>query len=376
MAGPLDGIRIVEFAGIGPGPFCAMMLADHGAEVIRIDRVGGRLNKKETLLRSRKSIALDLKSEEAVRIARDLVKTADGLIEGFRPGVMERMGLGPDVLLGDNGRLVYGRMTGWGQTGPYAHAAGHDINYISLSGALHTCGRAGEKPTPPVNYLGDFGGGGLMLAFGMVSALLAVKGGAKGQVIDCAMTEGSAMIAGMIYGMLADGLWRDEPGVNVIDTGAHFYDTYETSDGKWISVGAIEPQFYALFREKLGLEDDAEFDPQLDFGRWSSLKKKLTAIFRSRTRDAWCELLETTDVCFAPVLSLTEAPQHPHNVERAAFVDVGGVTQPGPAPRYSETHTDKPAPPPDVGADTESLLSAIGYDAEEIGKLKTDKVIG
>ena len=370
MAGPLDGIRIIELAGIGPGPFCAMMLADHGAEVIRVDRIGAHLQTTDPLSRSRKSIAVNMKSPEGVALVRDLARGADGLIEGFRPGVTERLGLGPDVLLADNPNLVYGRMTGWGQTGPYAHAAGHDINYIALSGALHTIGRAGEKPTPPVNYVGDFGGGAMMLAFGMVSALLAVKNGSPGQVIDCAMTDGSAALTGMTWGFKAAGLWKDEPGVNMLDTGAHFYDSFTCSDGKFISIGSIEPQFYALLRETLGLTDDSDFDAQMNPATWPVLKEKLAAIFKSKPRDHWCSLMEATDICFAPILSLEEAPEHPHNKARGTFIEVAGATQPAPAPRYSVTKTDVPRPAPAVGADSDSLLDELGYDAEKIAALR------
>lgn len=370
MAGPLDGIRIIELAGIGPGPFCAMMLADHGAEVIRVDRIGAHLQTTDPLSRSRKSIAVNMKSPEGVALIRDLARGADGLIEGFRPGVTERLGLGPDVLLADNPNLVYGRMTGWGQTGPYAHAAGHDINYIALSGALHTIGRAGEKPTPPVNYVGDFGGGAMMLAFGMVSALLAVKNGSPGQVIDCAMTDGSAALTGMTWGFKAAGLWKDEPGVNMLDTGAHFYDSFTCSDGKFISIGSIEPQFYALLRETLGLTDDSDFDAQMNPATWPVLKEKLAAIFKSKPRDHWCSLMEATDICFAPILSLEEAPEHPHNKARGTFIEVAGATQPAPAPRYSVTKTDAPRPAPTVGADSDSLLDELGYDAEKIAALR------
>ncbi len=370
MAGPLDGIRIIELAGIGPGPFCAMMLADHGAEVIRVDRIGAHLQTTDPLSRSRKSIAVNMKSPEGVALVRDLARGADGLIEGFRPGVTERLGLGPDVLLADNPNLVYGRMTGWGQTGPYAHAAGHDINYIALSGALHTIGRAGEKPTPPVNYVGDFGGGAMMLAFGMVSALLAVKNGSPGQVIDCAMTDGSAALTGMTWGFKAAGLWKDEPGVNMLDTGAHFYDSFTCSDGKFISIGSIEPQFYALLRETLGLTDDSDFDAQMNPAAWPVLKEKLAAIFKSKPRDHWCSLMEATDICFAPILSLEEAPEHPHNKARGTFIEVAGATQPAPAPRYSVTKTDAPRPAPTVGADSDSLLDELGYDADKIAALR------
>lgn len=376
MPGPLDGITIIELAGIGPGPFCGMMLADHGAEVIRIDRIGGTILPFDPLTRSRKSIAIDMKSADGVAIVRALAKTADGLIEGFRPGVTERLGLGPDILLEDNPGLVYGRMTGWGQTGPYADYAGHDINYIALSGALHTIGRKGDKPVPPVNYLGDFGGGGMMLAFGMVSALLAVKNGAEGQVIDCAMTDGSAVVSAMTWGFFAGGMWRDEAGVNMLDTGAHFYDTYETKDGKHVAIGAIEPQFYALLMEKLGLTDDADFQAQNDQAKWPELSERLAGIFRTRTRDEWCAIMEHTDICFAPVLSLAEAPDHPHNRARETFVDVGGATHPAPAPRYSRTQADAPRPAPKVGANTEAILGGLGYDAEDIAALREDGTVG
>ena len=335
MTGPLTGIRIVELAGIGPGPFCGMMLADHGAEVIRVDRPGTRPNPRDPLLRGRQSMNLDLKSPDDIATLRDLVKTADGLIEGFRPGVMERLGIGPDVLLGDNPKLVYGRMTGWGQTGSYAPAAGHDINYIALSGVLGAIGRAGGKPIPPINLVGDFGGGAMMLAFGMVSGLLAVKNGATGQVIDCAMTDGSALLMAMMWGFRANGTWNDDRGTNLLDTGAPFYDTYETADGGFVAIGSIEPQFYALLREKLGVATDPLFDAQFDRAQWPAQKERLTAIFKSKSRDDWCALMEGTDVCFAPVLSMAEAAAHPHNVARGTFVEIDGVTQPAPAPRFS-----------------------------------------
>ncbi len=344
MPGPLAGLRIIEMAGIGPAPFACMMLADHGAEVITIVRPGVAIDEaaSDILLRSRKVVTADLKVEVDVARVRALIATADGVVEGFRPGVMERLGLGPDALLAANPRLVYGRMTGWGQTGPYAQAAGHDINYIALAGALHAFGRAGEKPTPPINMIGDFGGGGMMLAFGMVSALLHAGKTGEGQVIDCAMTDGSALLMSMIHSYKAQGQWRDERGVNLLDTGAHFYDSYETADGKYVSIGAIEPQFYALLRDKLGLLDDQDFDAQMEAGQWATLSDKLADIFKSKTRDAWCAILEYSDVCFAPVLSLNEAPHHPHNVARATFITVDGVTQPAPAPRYSHTRLDVP----------------------------------
>ncbi|MEQ1687547.1 MAG: CaiB/BaiF CoA-transferase family protein [Sphingopyxis sp.] len=366
MAGPLAGIRIIEFAGIGPGPFCGMMLADHGAEVIRIDRPGAATLRQDPLARSRRSICLDMKNPGAVAIARDLCRSADGIIEGYRPGVMERLALGPDVLIADNGALVYGRMTGWGQDGPYAHAAGHDINYIALSGVLSTIGRSGEPPVPPVNYLGDFGGGGMMLAFAMVSAILGVKNGGKGQVIDCAMTDGSATLSAMIWGFRAAGIWSDTRGANMLDGGAPYYDSYQCSDGRYVTIGAIEPQFYAALRSAIGLDADADFDQQNDKARWPMLKAKMTALFKTRTRDQWCEIMEMTDICFAPVLSMDEAPRHPHNVARQTFIDVGGTIMPAPAPRYSATVTDHPAPAPAPGADGEALLAEIGYDATAI----------
>ncbi len=376
MTGPLTGIRIIEFAGIGPGPFAAMMLADHGAEVVRIERPGGRLDPRDALSRNRKSIVLNTKTAEGLAVARDLCRTADALIEGYRPGVMERLGLGPDVLLADNPRLVYGRMTGWGQHGPYAQAAGHDINYIALSGVLHTIGRAGERPVPPVNYVGDFGGGAMMLGFGMLSAILAVKMGGPGQVIDCAMTDGSALLAGMSWHMLAVGINRDEPGVNMLDGGAPFYDTYECADRKWVSVGSIEPQFYALLRQHAGVADDPAFDAQHDRAAWPKLKARLATIFRTRTRDEWSAVMEMTDVCFAPVLSMAEAPQHPHNVARETFVEIGGAIQPAPAPRYSATKTATPFPAPKAGADTVSILASLGYDKGRIEALKAAGAFG
>lgn len=376
MAGPLQGIRIIEFAGIGPGPFCGMMLADHGAEVIRIDRPGSVLDPRDPLLRNRKSLLLDLKQPDAVAVARALCATAHGLIEGFRPGVMERLGLGPDVLIADNPALVYGRMTGWGQFGSYAQAAGHDINYIALSGTLHTIGRAGERPVPPVNYIGDFGGGGMMLAFGMAAALLHAQRTDEGQVIDCAMTDGSATLSAMTWGFYGMGRWRDEPGTNLLDGAAHFYDTYVCADGKFISIGSIEPQFYAQLRALTGLADDPDFDPQMVPAQWPALKEKLAALFAAKPRDHWCALMEGSDVCFAPVLSLAEAPHHPHNAERATFVEVGGVTQPAPAPRYSATMAARPVPPPPPGHDSDALLASIGHDAAQIAALKAAGVVG
>ena len=372
MAGPLAGLRIVEFAGIGPGPFCGMMLADHDAEVIRIDRAsGGRggsqpISNKDILARGRKSIALNLKSEQGIALARKLCASADGLIEGFRPGVMERLGLGPDVLLADNPKLIYGRMTGWGQTGPYAPYAGHDINYIALAGALAHFGRAGEKPTPPINMVGDFGGGGMMLAFGMVSALLNVARGGEGQVIDAAMTDGTAVLMSMIHGMANQGVWREDLGANLLDTGAHLYDTYETADGKFVSIGSIEPQFYAELRARLGLAEDPDFDAQMNPAQWPALKDRLATIFKSKTRAEWDEALEHTDVCYAPVLTMSEAREHPHMAARETFIDVADSPQPAPAPRYSGTATATPSPAPMPGDDTADILAQLGLSEGEI----------
>ena len=346
MAGVLDGITVVEFAGIGPGPFACMMLADHGAKVIRIERPGasgryGDGGNRDILNRSRQRLQLDLKDPASIAQIRELVKSAHAVVEGFRPGVMERLGLGPEVLLADNPRLVFGRMTGWGQDGPMAPLAGHDINYISLAGALHTYGRRGEKPTFPVNAVGDFGGGGMLMAFGVVAAVLSARTTGKGQVVDCAMVDGAAILSAMTYTFFANGMWHDERGVNMLDSGAHFYDTYATSDGKWISIGSIEPQFYALLRQAAGLTDDPAFDAQMDQSGWPALKDKLTALFLTKTRDEWCAIMDGSDICFAPVLSLSEAPKHPHNVARKTFVREGGIVQPAPAPRFSAT----PAPP-------------------------------
>lgn len=367
---PLYGIRVIEFAGIGPGPFAGMMLADHGAEVIRIDRPakggGISIDSKDPLLRSRKSIGMDLKNPDAVAAVRKIVKGADAIIEGFRPGVMERLGLGPDVLLGDNPKLVYGRMTGWGQTGPMAPEPGHDINYIAISGALHAFGRRGEKPTPPINMVGDFGGGGMFLAFGMLAALLHAKTTGEGQVVDAAMTDGSAVLMTMMWGFRGMGRWRDERGTNLLDTAAHFYDTYETADAKFISLGAIEPQFYAEFRTVMGLSDD-RWAAQMDPRQWGSLKDELTALFRTKTRDEWVAAFAGHDVCFAPVLGFDDAYDHPHNQARQTFVEAGGVKQPAPAPRYSASRTVAPQMPAD--RNDAAVLRDLGFDDAEVAAL-------
>jgi alpha-methylacyl-CoA racemase len=381
MAGPLSGIRILEIAGIGPGPFCAMMLADQGAEVIRIDRAGGAMPgvngaaKLDVLNRGRRSIAVDLKKPEGVALVLELAAKADGLIEGFRPGVMERLGLGPEAAHAANSKLVYGRMTGWGQTGPMAKAAGHDINYIAMAGALHGFGRAGEQPTPPINLVGDFGGGGMLLAFGMVCALLEAQKSGKGQVIDAAMVDGAALLMAMMWGFKAMGMWKDERGVNLLDTGAHFYDTYETSDGKWIALGAIEPQFYAEFRQRAGLAEDRDFDAQMDSRQWPVLKEKLRHHFKTRTRDDWMAALEGTDSCLAGVMSFADAPNHPHNKARNTFIEVAGITQPAPAPRYSRTVNAHPTEPAAPGEHSAAILTDWGFAADRIANLASAQII-
>lgn len=325
----LTGLRVVELAGLAPAPFAAMMLADHGAEVIRVERAGWMPPipvDKDILRRGRAEIlTLDLKQPEAVARVRELAGDADGLIEGFRPGVMERLGLGPVVLQGDNPRLVYGRMTGWGQEGPLAAAAGHDINYIAVAGALHSYGRAGAPPTPPVNAVGDFGGGGMLLAFGMLAGILHARTTGRGRIVDCAMTDGAALLSAQTWSLLAAGMWRDEHGVNLLDSGAPFYDSYECADGKWIAVGALEPHFFAVLQERLGLASG-----QGEAG----LRAELTALFRTAPRDHWAALLEGTDACASPVLAMSEAPEHPHNRARGTFTERDGMIQPAPAPRF------------------------------------------
>ena len=348
--GPLNGVKVIEFAGIGPGPFCAMLLSDMGAEVVRIDRKGGRgASKFDITSRGRRSLALDLKKPEAVEVALKLIAKSDALLEGFRPGVMEKLGLGPAEALKRNAKLVYGRMTGWGQTGPLSSAAGHDINYIALTGALHAIGRKDETPVPPLNLVGDFGGGALYLAFGMACGLFEAQRSGKGQVIDCAMTDGAASLMSMFYGFKAMGMWTDAKGENMLDGGAHFYDTYETLDNKWVSIGSIEPQFYALLLEKAALTDP-EFQFQMDRSKWPSLKEKVARVIKTKSRSDWNSLMEGTDVCYAPVLSLSEAPNHPHNKARGTFIEIDGVIQPAPAPRFSRTKVEVQGPAPACGA--------------------------
>ncbi|HEU5482130.1 MAG TPA: CaiB/BaiF CoA-transferase family protein [Sphingomicrobium sp.] len=361
MPGPLHELTIVEMAGIGPAPFAGMMLADHGAKVIRVERAGMIGIPNDPLLRSRRSLSLDLKQESAREIVRRLAKSADGLIEGYRPGVMERLELGPETLLQANPRLVYGRVTGWGQDGPLAEAAGHDINYLAISGLLHGIGPT-ERPVVPINYLADFAGGGMMLAFGMVSALLAVQRGGAGQVVDCAMSEGAALIGALTYGMRAAGLWKDEREANLLDGGAATYGVYRCSDGKFVAVGAIEPQFQAALFKGLALSPD-------------STREQVAAVLASRTRDEWAAHFAGTDACVAPVLDLEESLLHQHNIARRTFLDLNGVFQPGPTPRYSRTAPDRPDPPHDQGEDGDAILAELGYSVGQISELKEEGVL-
>ncbi len=374
--GPLKGLKIIEMAGIGPGPFCGMVLADLGAEIIRVDRASaiGTGSKQEPSNRGKKSIAVDLKAKEGVEVVLKLVETADAIFEGFRPGVMERLGIGPEVCMARNNRIVFGRMTGWGQEGPLANAAGHDINYISLSGALAAIGRPGSPPVPPLNLIGDFGGGGMLLALGLVAALLESKESKKGQVVDAAMTDGSALLMTMIYSMQSSGMWKTTMGSNLLDGGSHFYDTYECKDGKFISIGSIEPQFYALLCQIAELNEKV-FSKQMSRDLWPEQKEEIKKIFLKKTRDEWCELMEGTDVCFAPVLDMSEAPQHPHNKERKTFIDLEGVTQPAPAPRFSRTEPEVVSSPSIVGEHTNEVLSSIGLSEEDISTLKTSGAV-
>jgi len=372
--GPLNGIKIIEIAGIGPGPFATMMLADMGAEVLRVDRVqsvmGGDpdVPSLDFLARGRRSVGIDLKHSEGVASVLRLVEQADAIIEGFRPGVMERLGLGPDVCLERNPGIVYGRMTGWGQEGPLAQAAGHDINYIALAGALEPIGRKGEAPCPPLNLVGDFGGGGMMLAYGVVCALLERTQSGQGQVVDAAMVDGAAALMTIFHGAQQSGWWKDGRGNNMLDTGAHFYDVYETKDGLFVSIGAIESQFYAELLEKTGLADE-ELPRQMDRAGWGPTKRRLQEIFESKTRDEWCEIMEGSDVCFAPVLSMAEAREHPHMKARNTFVEVAGSPQPGPAPRYGRSKAEISGPPPHAGQHTDEALADWGFGGDEIAKL-------
>ena len=373
--GPLAGIKVIELAGIGPGPFCGTLLADMGAEVLRIDRaedsgLGLRTGPKHALLnRSRRSVALNLKTEEGVAAALRLIEGADALIEGFRPGVMERLGLGPEVCLERNPKLVYGRMTGFGQDGPLSHAAGHDLNYIAISGVLNAIGRHGGPPVPPLNLVGDFGGGGMFLAFGVLAGLLEAGRSGRGQVVDSAMCEGAAYLATSIFGLFDAGVWKDERGSNHIDSGAHFYDVYETKDGKYVSIASIEPKFYAELLQRTGLDGEA-LPAQAERDKWPEMKARLTEVFKAKTRDEWCEIMEGTDVCFAPVLSFAEVGDYAHNKARQSFIEVEGVMQPAPTPRFSRTRPEVQSPPSTGGQHTREALADWGFSADEIAGLE------
>jgi alpha-methylacyl-CoA racemase len=379
--GPLEGVRIIELAGIGPAPFCAMLLSDMGAEVIRVDRaanvghddsrVGGPVGEEHRfnlLARGRRNIAVDLKNPEGVAAVLRLIDRADALIEGFRPGVMERLGLGPTVCLARNPKLVYGRMTGWGQDGPIAHTAGHDINYIALSGVLYSIGEAGGPPVPPLNLVGDFGGGALYLAMGVLAGIVSARVGGKGQVVDCSMVEGSASLMTMMYAALASGAWTEKRGHNRTDGGAHYYQVYETRDGEHVAVGSIEPQFYALLLKHTGLEGES-LPEQTDRAAWPAMQERLASIFKTKTRAEWTRIMEQTDICFAPVLRMSEALDHPHNRHRKSFVEVDGIAQPAPAPRFLGTPSQVQRPPARIGEHTDVVLKDWGFSADEIAAL-------
>jgi alpha-methylacyl-CoA racemase len=372
--GPLQGIKIVEMAGIGPGPMCAMLLSDMGADVIRVDRVADpglgmkRPPRLDLLNRGRRSVAINVKSPEGREAVMRLIEQSEGLLEGFRPGVMERLGLGPDECMARNKQLVYGRMTGWGQDGPIAHAAGHDINYIALTGALHAVGPKDGPPVVPLNLFGDFGGGALYLAFGLACGIIEARQSGQGQVVDAAMTDGSASLMTMFYGMMASGSWNDTRGSNAVDGGSHFYTVYETADGKYVSIGSIEAKFYAELLQRTGL-DKAELPAQFDVDHWDELRERLTGVFKSKTRDEWVAIMEGSDVCFAPVLSLAEAPEHPHNRARETFIEVEGVVQPAPAPRFSRTPPAVQRRPSERGEHTDEALGDWGFSAEELAAL-------
>ncbi|MFQ5533964.1 MAG: CaiB/BaiF CoA transferase family protein [Sphingomonadales bacterium] len=378
--GPLQGVKVIEMAGLGPAPFCAMMLADMGADVVRIERPGGASlfpgdPTRDLLNRGKRVLTLDLKAPEAVATILSMCGKADILIEGFRPGVMERLGLGPEECMARNPRLVYGRMTGWGQDGPLAQSAGHDINYIALAGALHGIGEKGRKPVPPLNLIGDFGGGGMMLAFGVVCAMWEAGRSGRGQVVDAAMVDGAAALMTSFYGLREMGLWGGERGSNLLDGGAPFYDTYETADGKHIALGSLEPQFYALLVELAGLDREI-FANQYDAARWPEMKEELSAVIKRKTRDEWCRMLEGSDACFAPVLSMTEAADHPHNEARGTFVEVDGITQPAPTPRFSRTKPEIQGPPQLPAKSPDDLLAEWGLDDKAIAALRNAGAVG
>lgn len=379
--GPLSGIKIVEMAGIGPGPMCAMLLSDMGAEVLRIDRMQdaglgiARDPRFDLMNRGRRNVAIDVKSAAGRDTVLKLTEQADAIIEGFRPGVMERLGLGPDVCLARNPALVYGRMTGWGQEGTISHAAGHDINYIALTGALNSVGQNGGPPVVPLNLFGDFGGGALYLAFGVACGIIEARQSGQGQVVDAAMTDGCASLMTMFYGMMASGSWTDARGSNAVDGGSHFYTVYETKDGKYVSIGSIEAKFYAELLEKTGLTN-SDLPAQFEQSEWPAMKQRFTEVFKTKTRDEWTEIMEGSDVCFAPVLNLSEAPSHPHNVARQTFVSVDGVTQPAPAPRFSRTVPEIQRPPARRGQHTDEALADWGFGAQELSDLRSEGAIG
>jgi alpha-methylacyl-CoA racemase len=369
--GPLEGVKVIELGGIGPGPFAGLLLSDMGAEVVRVDRaqsLGRPTGTDRVTSRGRRAVAVDLKNPDGVGCVLRMVERADALIDPFRPGVLERLGVGPDACLARNPRLVYGRMTGWGQDGPLAHAAGHDINYISLAGALAHFARKDGQPTPPLNLVGDYGGGGMFLAFGIVCGILEARSSGLGQVIDAAMVDGAAVLMAAIWGFRNSGLWNEEPGVNLLDTGAAYYDTYATSDGKWVSLGAIEDQFFAEFLERVGI-DASEFPNRSGREAWPKMHERFTALFRTKTRDEWCELLEGTDVCFAPVLPMSEAKEHPHIAARGTIVEEHGMPQPAPAPRFSRTPGGIQGPASVAGEHTDATLGDWGFTADEIAAL-------
>jgi alpha-methylacyl-CoA racemase len=370
--GPLKGLKVIELVGLGPGPFAGMLLADMGAEVIAVERASNSSGTAipDCLARGKKSIALNLKTPEGVATLLELVEQADVFFEGFRPGVVEKLGVGPQECMARNPKLIYGRMTGWGQTGPLSQAAGHDINYISLTGALHGTGRANENPVPPLNLVGDFGGGGMFLVTGILAALYEVQKSGRGQVVDTAMTDGSAVLMAIFNTLHGMGVWSTTRGVNLLDTGAHFYETYETSDNKYVSVGSIEPQFYAELVERAGL-DPAIFGDQNNAELWPAMKLELAEVFRTKTQSQWCELMEGTDVCFAPVLDFIEAQSHPHNVERKTYIDVEGMVQPAPAPRFSRTESEVQFGARTAGVDTAEVLEEWGFDKGRIEQLKS-----
>lgn len=372
--GPLAGITIIEIAGIGPGPFAAMSLADMGADVIRVERPDGGLfaaqqdTRLDVLNRGKRCIGVNLKTTEGVETVLKLAEKADALLEGNRPGVMERLGLGPETCLERNPKLVYGRMTGWGQEGPLAGEVGHDLNYVALTGALHSMGRAGEKPAIPLNLVGDFGGGGLMLAYGMVCALLEASKSGKGQVVDAAMVDGASTLMASTFAANQVGFWSDERGTNVLDSGAHFYEVYETADGKYVTIASVEPQFYAALMDKLG-EDAAGMENQWDMANWPELKEKMAVVFKGKTRDEWDAFFDGADICYAPVLSMAEVRHHPHHQARGTFIDDGEVWQPAPAPRFSRTPGEIVRPPAEIGAHSRDILSEFGFDQAQVDAL-------